>query len=167
MLRVVAIVKETSDTKSFVLECTDCTITYKAGQFITFIFKGRNGRQVRRSYSISSSPDLNEPLTVTVKRIPNGEFSRMLIDRTREGDILETIGASGFFVLPENTAGLKRIVFMAAGSGITPVFSLIKTILHHHPSLHILLIYSNRSPKNTIFYSQLVDLQKNSRNIYI
>jgi ring-1,2-phenylacetyl-CoA epoxidase subunit PaaE len=157
---ITEIIHETSDTKSFMLESSDGVIPYKAGQFLTFLFTSRTGKEVRRSYSISSSPELNEPLTITVKRIPNGEFSRRLTDKTRKGDTLRTIGASGFFVLPDNMSGIRRLIFFAAGSGIAPIFSLIKTTLLQHPHVEVLLIDSNPSPDKTIFYHRLIDLQK-------
>jgi ferredoxin-NADP reductase len=159
-LKVIDIISETADTKSFVLKCIDGSIDYKAGQFLTFVFKKINGEEARRSYSISSSPELNEPLTITVKRIVNGEYSRYLNDRLRTGDMLETIGASGFFILPENPQQYKRFIFLAAGSGITPVYALIKSVLKLHPSVSILLIYSNTSAQNSIFVNQLHKLQQ-------
>jgi ferredoxin-NADP reductase len=158
-LKVVDVIKETADTKSFVLECVDGKIDYKAGQFLTFVFTRNNGEEARRSYSISSSPDLGEPLTITVKRIVNGEYSRYLNDKTVAGDRLKTIGASGFFVLPEKPELFKRIVFLAAGSGITPVYALIKSVLLLHHSISVLLIYSNSSRHNAIFVEQLQQLQ--------
>jgi ferredoxin-NADP reductase len=159
-LKVVNIISETADTKSFVLECIDGRIEYKAGQFLTFVFNKINGEEARRSYSISSSPELDEPLTITVKRIVNGEYSRYLHDSLKTGDLLQTIGASGFFVLPENPEQFSRIVFMAAGSGITPVFALVKTILRLHPFISVLLVYSNTSRQNSIFVNQLHELQQ-------
>jgi ferredoxin-NADP reductase len=159
-LRVTRIIKETAGTKSFQLECKDGVIEYKSGQFLTFLFKNRSGADVRRSYSISSSPELNEPLTITVKRIDNGEFSRMFIERTGVGDILHTIGASGFFILPEKIDQVQKIVFLTAGSGIVPAFSLIKTILHLHPSVKVYLVYSNKSEKETVFHKELTELRK-------
>lgn len=158
-LKVVDIISETADTKSFVLECREGKIEYKAGQFLTFVFIKKNGEEARRSYSISSSPELDEPLTITVKRIVNGEYSRYLNDKLRLGDLLQTIGASGFFVLPEQPEKYRRIIFMAAGSGIAPVYALIKTILKLHPSISVLLIYSNSNSQNSIFVNQLNDLQ--------
>jgi ring-1,2-phenylacetyl-CoA epoxidase subunit PaaE len=158
-LKVVEIIAETDNTKSFVLECIDGKIEYKAGQFLTFIFKKSSGEEARRSYSISSSPELDEPLTITVKRISNGEYSRYLNDRLSVGDMLETIGASGFFILPEDLTQYSKVVFMAAGSGITPVYALVKTILYAHPSTEVLLIYSNTSRNNSIFVKQLQQLQ--------
>lgn len=159
-LQVKEIIRETPDTKSFVLECSDGNLEYKAGQFLTFLFTMRNGTEARRSYSISSSPDLNEPLTITVKRIANGEFSRHLIDRTKLGDELLTIGASGFFVLPQHIEDYDQLIFMAAGSGITPVYSLIKTVLFAHQSVKILLLYSNTNLHSAIFYDKLKAMQE-------
>lgn len=160
-LRVTKIIEETSDTKSFVLEPEDGeAISYKSGQFITFIFKSLSGEEVRRSYSLSSSPELNDPLTITVKRIQNGEYSRYLHDKLRVGDRLYTIGASGFFVLPEKPEAFKQFVFLAAGSGITPIYAIIKTLVRLHPSIQILLIYSNSANHNAIFASQLSELEK-------
>jgi len=160
VLQIREIIPETPDTKTFMLEPVEGgVIGYTAGQFLTFVFKKRNGEEVRRNYSISSSPVLHEPLQITVKRIANGEYSRRLIDLAKEGDELVTTGASGFFTLPGEMNAYDQIIFFAAGSGITPVYSLIKTILNHHPATHIVLIYSNTSVENTIFYDQLKDLQ--------
>lgn len=160
-LKVTKIIDETSDTKSFVLEAEDGGhISYKSGQFLTFVFKRANGDEVRRSYSLSSSPELNDPLTITIKRIQNGEYSRYLHDRLKVGDHLDTIGASGFFVLPEKPESYKQFVFLAAGSGITPIYALIKALVRLHPSIQILLIYSNSADHNAIFASRLSELQK-------
>lgn len=160
-LQIVEIIEETPDTRSFVLRTADGgALEYKAGQFLTFVFKRHHGKEIRRSYSISSCPDLHEPLTVTVKRIPNGEISRILMERTYPGDQLTTIGASGFFVLPENMKTVRRIVFIAAGSGITPVFSLVKSVMYSHPGVEVLLIYSNKNVKHTIFHGELRRLQQ-------
>ena len=159
-LRIIQIIQETVDTKSFVLESVgENELSYKAGQFLTFVFYHFNGEEVRRSYSISSSPELNEALTITVKRIPNGEFSRWFIDKAEVGNILTTTGASGFFTLPEPVEKFKQYVFIAAGSGITPVYSVIKTLLNKHPFARVILIYSNTSPSTTIFYTALKSLQ--------
>jgi ferredoxin-NADP reductase len=159
-LQVKRIIHETAATKSFEFECLDGPLEYKAGQFLTFLFKSRTGHDVRRSYSLSSCPQLAEPVTVTVKRIANGEFSRMFIEKVSEGDHLHTIGASGFFILPENISEVKHLVFFAAGSGIVPEYALIKTLLHFHSHTKILLVYSNRSVKDTIFHRQLHELKE-------
>lgn len=95
-----------------------------------------------------------------MKRVPNGEYSRRIIDTIKEGDEFITIGASGFFTLPADLTGIKQFVFLAAGSGITPIFSLIKTILYSHPDKKVLLIYSNKSEADTIFLNALKKLVK-------
>lgn len=158
-LKIVKIISETADTKSFTLAPADgIPIAYKAGQFLTFVFTKQNGEEVRRSYSISSSPEAGDPLTVTVKRIANGEYSRLLNDRAREGDVLQTIGASGFFVLPDHPEKYSRFVFLAAGSGITPVYALIKTLMNQFPVIEVLLIYSNTTRQGSIFFDDLQQL---------
>ncbi len=164
-LHIKRIIAETADTRSLILAHESGEeINYVAGQFLTFVFKKNNGEETRRNYSISSSPVLNEPLQITVKRIANGEISRKLIDTAKEGDVLTTIGASGFFTLPVDMGSYDQLVFFAAGSGITPVFSLIKTVLYAHSSIQVVLIYSNHSVERTIFYQQLNNLQKQFPN---
>jgi ferredoxin-NADP reductase len=153
------IISETSDTKTFVLDpkSADDFFEYQSGQFLTLVFHTKQG-DARRSFSISSSSVVGEPLSITVKRIDNGAYSRKLIDHAVVGDELLTIGASGFFILPENINTYKQVIFFAAGSGITPVFSLIKTLLHTAPNLSIVLIYSNRNDQTTIFYNAIQQL---------
>lgn len=131
-------------------------IGYKAGQYLTFVYN-ENSQEIRRSYSIVSSPELNEPLTIGVKRIENGAFSRRLVDHAKPGDKLTTTGAGGLFILPDDLENYHQLFFLAAGSGITPILSLIKTILHRHKQKAVLL-YSNPSPEKTIFYEELKKL---------
>jgi ferredoxin-NADP reductase len=158
VLRITGIQQETPDCKTFfIAPVTNEPVIYKPGQFLTFVFP-KTYDEVRRSYSISSTPVLQEPLSVTIKKIENGEYSRKLIDYAKVGDELITIGAAGFFVLPENVQNYKQIFFIAAGSGITPVYSLIKTVLYLHPHLQVVLIYSNRARRTAIFYDQLYNL---------
>jgi ring-1,2-phenylacetyl-CoA epoxidase subunit PaaE len=159
-LRIRDSVQGTKDARTFVLETVDgSSISYKAGQFLTFIFDTPAGEQ-RRNYSLSSAPVLNEPLSITIKRIPNGVFSRAMVDKARQGDRLTTIGASGFFTLPDDMRSIRQLFLLAAGSGITPVFSLLKTALHLYPGLVITLIYSNHSKEDAIFYEALHQLRE-------
>ena len=155
MLRIDKIKPETEDCKTFYMSPVDAPpLVYQPGQFLTFIFNKPSGED-RRSYSLSSTPFLQEPLAITVKRLDNGEYSRKLFDRAKEGDLLTTTGAAGFFVLPRDIDLFKEIFFMAAGSGITPVLPLIKTVLYQHPQIRVVLIYSNRSKHSTLFYKEL------------
>lgn len=159
-LRITRIIQETQDVKTFVLDSEGEPLQYKAGQYLTFVFK-EHGGETRRSYSIASSPVLQEPLSITVKRIQNGLVSRPLFDHASPGDVLLTTGPAGFFVLPEVIIPGQQLFFLAAGSGIVPIYSLIKTVLHSAPGIKVTLIYSNRSEKDTIYFSELRSLQAN------
>ncbi|SDC20438.1 flavin reductase family protein [Niabella drilacis] len=157
-LRIIRIIQETADAKTFVVEpLGDWKPVYRSGQFLTLVFQNHLGEQ-RRSFSISSSHVVGEPLAFTVKKLDNGEFSRHLIYKAKAGDVLDTSGISGFFVLPEDTSG-KQFCFLAAGSGITPCFSLIKTLLKTTEA-NMILLYSNRSEADTIFHEALLQLKE-------
>lgn len=153
-VQVSTVIAETQDAKTFVLQpLDDWQPVYRAGQFMTFVFAAIGGEK-RRSYSISSSPENGEPLAITVKKVINGEFSRRLVDELRVGDILFTTGINGFFTLPPKVDDFRDYFFFMAGSGITPGFALIKTLLATS-SARIVLIYSNRSEKDSIFLPAL------------
>nr|WP_306455504.1 ferredoxin--NADP reductase [Pedobacter panaciterrae] len=133
---------------------------YLAGQFLTLVFDIQ-GRELRRSYSLCSSPDVDEPLAIAIKRVENGEVSRFLHHRTAVGDILYAMPPNGLFTYPPQSE-LKRTVFLfGAGVGITPLFSIIKTALVKENQSKLILIYSSRSPAETLFYDDLNELQKN------
>ena len=151
---ITSIREEAPGVKTFTVASEDDSpIVYSAGQFITFSFT-HHGREERRSFSLSSCPALNEPVSFTVKRIDNGAYSRLLVDRAQEGDKLYTVGAAGLFTLPANITA-KQIFFFAAGIGITPVFSIIKELLHTNRSIQAVLIYSNKSRGEAVFYEEL------------
>lgn len=157
-LRICSVCEEVRDFKTIVFE-DGHGIHYKAGQYLTLVrFEGNE--ELRRSYSITSSPQLDEPLSIGVKRVENGIFSRLLVDHAKPGDELLTTGNGGFFVLPEEIKDYRQVFFFAAGSGITPVYSLIKTILFAIPHLSVVLVYSNASAEKTIFHSALHRLQE-------
>jgi len=151
-VKVLNVKQEAGDVKTFVL---DIALDYKAGQFLTVL--SPDGKE-RRSYSFSTSPETDEQAAITVKRIPNGLLSRHLADRVKTGDRLSISGPSGFFTVPENVHEFGQIVFLAAGIGITPVISLVKTCLYSYPDVFVLLVYSNRSVKETVFYEELQQL---------
>lgn len=158
--RVVEIVRETKDVHSFVLKNeTGETIRYQAGQFLTFIFNGKRG-EIRRSYSISSTPQIDEMITITVKRIPNGEISRHLTNHVRINDILTSICPAGRFTIETNPKLQRQFFFIAAGSGIVPVFSLIKKILNEEPLSSIFLVFQNHNESGIIFKKQLEGIRK-------
>jgi ring-1,2-phenylacetyl-CoA epoxidase subunit PaaE len=157
-VQITAIIAETRETKTFVLQPLNNWIAeYRPGQFLTLVFNTRYGEK-RRSYSISSSPALKEAFCITIKRVENGEFSRLLLAHAKVGDVLTTSGISGFFVLPQNIDATDQFFFLAAGSGITPCYSIINTLLSTSQK-KIVLIYSNRTEEETIFLQQLRTLE--------
>ncbi|GAA4318820.1 ferredoxin--NADP reductase [Flaviaesturariibacter amylovorans] len=132
-------------------------IAYKAGQFLTLV-RRFGSADLRRSYSITSSPLLGDALSIGVQRIANGTFSRYLHDELRVGDVLPCTGASGLFCLPEDPSAVPRFFFLAAGSGITPVWSLLRTVLYGTPAAAV-LVYSTHDPSVSVFREGLKALQ--------
>jgi len=155
-LRVVDCREEATDTVTIVMEPVDGgVLEYRAGQFLTFLFV-LNGRELRRSYSFSSTPGIDRLPSVTVKRVVNGEVSRYLIDHLKVGDVVSCLAPSGKFLLEE---GVERThVFVAAGSGMTPVFSLIREALYRRPAENVVLITQNRDSRSVLFRSALEEL---------
>jgi ferredoxin-NADP reductase len=165
-LTISSVTEETAEARSYIFDSPH-PLDYKAGQFLTFLFTSKTGQEGRRSYSISSSKTAGDPLMITVKRVENGAFSREIISGMKAGDKLLTIGVAGFFILPEHIRQYNQFIFFAAGSGISPIFSLIRTLLHEDPEKHILLVYSNTTQSTTIFYRRLIDMQKRYKNFRI
>src|SRR5690606_24833852 len=133
------------------------------------ILSAKENRIERRSYSIVEILDYKKGIIkLTVKRIPNGYFSRLLHEHATIGSSFYVEGISGFFTLPESIKEYKSVHFYAAGSGITAIFALIKHILYNYPDISIFLTYSNKSPEQTIFYKEIEQLKsKHTNQLYI
>ncbi len=162
-LKVVEQIKESSDSVTLVLDIPEKLrdkFRYSAGQFVTF-FLDIDGQELHRSYSLCTSPDFDQKFAVTIKRVPGGRGSTFLTESVRVGDELWTTPPAGRFTLPEKIAE-QKLVFFAAGSGITPIFSLIKSALKK-TTLPCLLFYQNRTEDAVIFRSQLDELEKISQ----
>ncbi|WP_342086982.1 ferredoxin--NADP reductase [Dyadobacter sp. OTU695] len=156
-LKLREIIRETDDAKTFVFETTDGSkFNYRAGQFLTFLID-MHGHEVRRSYSMSSAPGVDAFPAITVKRVPNGEISRLWIDHVRVGDIFKALAPSGRFVLEKEENGARDIVLIGAGSGITPLFSLLKQTLTQETESHVTLIYASRNVRNTLFWQHITE----------
>ena len=154
-LKVQEIVKETPDTITIHFQQpSQEPIPYKPGQFLTLIVE-INGEKVRRSYSMSSSPHLDKTLAVSVKRVSNGKVSNYLNDRLRVGDSLEVMEPMGTFSPVLHASQQRHAVLFGAGSGITPLISIIKSILATESRSQVSLIYGNRNTESIIFRKQL------------
>ena len=128
---------------------------FKAGQYIT-IKHQIGGEQVRRSYSICSS--IEEGISVGVKKVETGKMSSFLCNELKEGDNLEVMPPTGNFVL--NSTKKTHIVGICAGSGITPIFSMIKTILLNNDNSNFTLIYGNKTMDSSMFAEELKAFQE-------
>jgi 3-ketosteroid 9alpha-monooxygenase subunit B len=157
-LRVQRIVQETHDTRSFVFEVPAELVeafAYEAGQFCTFRVPFGD-EDLLRCYSMSSSPHTDAELTTTVKRVAGGRVSNWLLDEVAEGDVLALTRPAGVFTLrPRSTP----IVAFSGGSGITPVFSLVKSALAT-TERRVRLLYANRDVDSVIFRVGLDALER-------
>ncbi len=132
------------------------TFAFEAGQYLTFRLQ-RDGSEIHRAYSIASRPGLDE-LTVAVKKVPNGVFSTYASEVLRAGDRLETMPPQGRFVFRAETQA-KALLALAAGSGITPILSIIRTALEDRPDTRVVLAYGNRSADETMFRAEIEQLK--------
>jgi len=152
-VRVSRVIEETDEAISVALEVPEelrDSFEYRAGQFVTFQVQ-IDGQQHLRSYSMSSSPEVDDEFRITVKRVPEGVVSTWLTRSLAEGDVLQSTCPAGVFTLG---TGSGDIVGFAGGSGITPIFSLIKTALAT-TSRRVRLLYANRDAPATIFRAEL------------
>ncbi|MEM1326998.1 MAG: ferredoxin--NADP reductase [Bacteroidota bacterium] len=129
---------------------------YKAGQYLTLKLDV-NGQEARRSYSMCSSP-IEETLAVTVKEVQNGLVSTYLNRQLKVGDTIEVMPPDGRFLVKPDAATGKSYYLFGAGSGITPLMSMIKTILEEEPKSHVFLLYGNRNEDSIIFDESLKQL---------
>lgn len=154
--------KETAATDAVIVyleEINGRPILYEAGQFFTFIIH-LQGRELRRSYSIVTTPGIDEGIAVIIKRLENGEISRYLIDHLQPGHVLTALKPSGRFTLTTNALNQRTVFFVTAGSGISPIFSLMKKLLHDELFSRAILIYQNRNEASIIFKDELEALQQ-------
>ena len=152
-LKIEAIEWENPDTATFFLsELSGKKIHYKAGQFITLVFT-HHTEEIRRSYSLSSSPD-EDLLAITVKRITNGEISRFMLSKLKPGDVLNAVEPAGRFTISDSRSK-KDIFLFAAGSGIAPVFAQLKYALARPGNSRFVLIYSSLNQSSILFKEEL------------
>lgn len=134
--------------------------SYKAGQYIT-IKMNIGGEEVRRSYSLCSSPTINERFRVAVKKVDSGAMSPYLTDTLKVGDELDIMTPAGGFTTPISPANNKTYVLFAGGSGITPVISILKTVLSQEPNSKVVLVYANETEDAIIFKDELTKWKNN------
>ena len=153
--------KETTDTITVFFEVKDGLkeiYGFKPGQYLT----GKeliNGDEIRRSYSISSAPHHGE-LGITIKKVQNGKLSNYIHKYWKVGDEVEISNPDGNFTLTADHAKKRNLIFIAAGSGITPVMSMLKSVLEDEPMSVCYLLYGSRNEKDIIFKEELDSLSE-------
>jgi ring-1,2-phenylacetyl-CoA epoxidase subunit PaaE len=159
-LRVAEIVPETSEANSIRFHVPDelrDRFAFKAGQHLT-LRATIDGEEVRRNYSLCTAPADNNWL-VTVKRIGGGLFSNWIGDHLKPGDTVDVMVPHGSFTTDFDAAARRHLVGIAGGSGITPVLSLIRTLLREEPNSRFTLLYGNRDSSSIIFLEALAALK--------
>ncbi|WP_179349611.1 FAD-binding oxidoreductase [Winogradskyella pacifica] len=159
-LKIKDIYKETEDTSVITFEVPSelhSAFKFRQGQHLT-LKADINGEDVRRSYSLCSSPSDGQ-WKVAVKLIPGGKFSTYINDELKTGDQLEVMSPSGTFGVEVNAEKAKNYLFFAAGSGVTPVLSMVKAHLQAEPNSTCKLFYVNKTAKSIIFKEELEQLR--------
>jgi len=152
-------IEETPDSCSFVFNVPselESSYTYRPGQYLT-IKLTINGEEVRRAYSIFT-PANHQRIGFTVKRVQGGKVSNYLIDKVHKGDSLEIMVPDGKFIVKTDRQANRDHYFFAGGSGITPIMSMISTLLEEEPLSTCYLLYANRNEDGIIFDNQLKSL---------
>lgn len=159
-LQIKEIKRETPNAVSVVFNVpTELQSAYQfiAGQYINLKLT-LDGKEIRRAYSICSSPNSGE-LRIAIKAVKNGLFSKFANENLSVGDILEVGHPEGKFTFEPHFEKQKNYAAIVAGSGITPVMSILQSVLENEPKSSFVLLYGNKTPEETIFHQQLHDLQ--------
>ena len=131
---------------------------FAPGQYLTFR-RHFDDAEVRRSYSICASPKDGE-LRVAIKKVEQGKFSTFAHGDLKKGDVLDVMPPMGKFTPAKTEKTHKEYLAIAAGSGITPIMSIMKTVLEDEPNSSFTLVYGNRS-RNTIIFKEAIEALKN------
>jgi len=160
-LKVKEVRPETADCVSVALEVPEdlqALFQFAPGQYLTFK-KHVQDAEIRRSYSICCSPNDNE-LRVAIKKVEQGKFSGFANQELKPGDILDVMPPMGKFSPKQTEKTHKQYLAFAAGSGITPIMSIMKSVLENEPQSHFTLVYGNRN-RNTIIFREAIEGLKN------
>ncbi len=157
-LTVKEVVHIAKDAVNLVFEKPD-QFHYEPGQFITII-QEVSGKKIRRAYSLCTTPFEDEFPAVTIKRVPNGAMSNFLNDHPKPGDQIQIMEPMGMFTTSYDPNGTRHAIFFGGGSGITPLISIIRSVLLRESSSKATLIYGNRSQEYIIFRELIQQLEE-------
>lgn len=156
-----AVRRQTADVSTFVLTAVEPRrFRYRPGQFMTFTVV-INGVEIHRCYTLSSSPSRPDTVEITVKRVPGGPVSNWLHDHLRPGMEIAALGPTGDFTLEATPEARKeKYLFLSAGSGITPVMSMARSMIDKYFDVDAIFLHSARSPDDLIFARELALMEE-------
>ncbi len=164
-LKIKEVKRETKNAVSIVFDIPDNLkedFKFIAGQYIT-LKTTINNQEVRRAYSICSSPNSSE-IRVAVKAVKGGNFSIYATSQLKAGDEIEIATPEGKFTLETNTNNTKNYLAFGVGSGITPIMAMIKAVLENEPNSKFVLVYGNKSTYETLFFEEINNLKNKYTN---
>lgn len=157
MMTIKEVVHVAQDAVNLVFEKPE-NFDYEPGQFLTII-EEVNGKKIRRAYSLCTTPFEDEHPAVTIKRVPDGAMSNYLNEKVKAGDQLEIMEPMGMFTTKYDDSQSRKAVFFGGGSGITPLISIIRSMLLKEPNSSAVLVYGNRSEEFIIFKDLIESLE--------
>ncbi|GAB3218067.1 ferredoxin--NADP reductase [Algoriphagus aestuariicola] len=158
-LKVREVVRETADTVTLFFEQPEPFLDYKPGQFLTLVMDFE-GKEQRRSYSLCTSPFVDPFPGISIKRVPDGLFSNFLNEKIFPGKTINVLKPLGHFTTDFHSKNKRHFFLLAAGSGITPLMGILKSVLVNEPDSIVTLIYCSRNEEQIIFKNQLGLLEK-------
>lgn len=168
-LKVKDIRRETADAVSIAFEIPpqqQPEYQFKQGQYVTLKLKV-DGEEIRRSYSLCTSPFSEKELRVAIKEVAGGKASTYINRHLKVGEAMEVMTPMGNFTTPLSGAKAKNYVLFAGGSGITPMMSILKSILYVEKQSKITLVYANRSEESTIFKAEIDKIASENANLKV
>lgn len=168
-LKVKDIRRETADAVSVAFDVPptlQIAYQYKQGQYITLKLN-INGEEVRRSYSLCTSPHCENELRVAIKEVAGGKMSAYINQKLKVGDVIEVMTPMGGFYTSLNGGAKKKYVLFAGGSGITPMMSILKSTLYIEKQSTVTLIYANRNEDSTIFKKEIDSIASSNQQFKV
>jgi len=160
-IKIKEVRRETSDAVSVHFDIPENireAYRYKPGQYLT-IKATVNGEELRRAYSLCTSPYVDDVPAIAVKRVDGGRVSNQINDAFAAGQAVEVMTPMGNFTTELNEFYARHFILYAGGSGVTPMVSILKSVLEIEPSSHVTLVYGNRNEESIIFNKELDELE--------
>lgn len=165
-LKVKQLVRETTQAVTVYFDVPEelsHAFSYVSGQYLTLSLE-INGEEVRRAYSLCTSPYVDADMAVTIKEVEGGKMSSYMNRKLQKGDTVLVMPPNGKFIREPNEKASNTYILFGGGSGITPLMSIAQTVLHKEPQSKVFLVYANRQPDSVIFKARLDEMEKEQKD---